>query len=212
MFQKSALVLVDLQNDFMPGGALAVAHGDEVIPAANAMMEKFRLTLATKDWHPPGHCSFASSHQGTKPFDRMIWNGLDQTLWPDHCVQNTPGSAFHKGLNTSKIAEEFHKGSDINIESYCAFYDLGNSRSTGLCEYLREHRIQNVYIGGLATDYCVLYTALASCELNFHTFIIRELCRPINIVPADEENAYEKMKQAGARILTIRDLPEGIVE
>ncbi len=154
------LILVDLQNDFVPGGTLAVAEGDRIILLCNALQEKFDLVVATQDWHPPDHASFAVNHPGKSPGDVIDLAGLRQILWPVHCVQNTPGAAFVPGLKTDRIARVFKKGTDPLIDSYSGFFDNGHRKATGLGEYLKRAGVTDVYVCGLATDYCVKFTAL----------------------------------------------------
>jgi nicotinamidase/pyrazinamidase len=196
----NALVLVDLQNDFLPGGALAVPHGDEVVSVANRIQPAFDLVVATQDWHPPDHGSFATQHPGRQPGDVIQLGDLPQILWPVHCVQNTPGAALVADLDTRRIACIFHKGTDPAIDSYSAFFDNGHWHSTGLGEYLRRHGVTDVYLAGLATDYCVRYSALDARQLGFRTFVILDACRGVNLRPDDCATAIEEMKSAGVEI------------
>jgi nicotinamidase/pyrazinamidase len=202
----NALIIVDLQNDFLPGGALAVPRGDEVIPLANELQSKFDLVLATKDWHPPDHGSFAANHPGKKPGDRILLDGIEQILWPVHCVQNTRGAEFASSFDTSRIAHVFHKGTERNIDSYSTFFDNAHRRHTGLADYLEKHGIRDIYLMGLALDYCVKYSALDARQLGFNTHIILDGCRGIELTPGDIERAIEEMKRAGAKILKSSDL------
>ncbi len=202
----NALIIVDLQNDFLPGGALAVPRGDEVIPLANELQSKFDLILATKDWHPPDHGSFAANHPGKKPGDRILLDGIEQILWPVHCVQNTRGAEFASSFDTSRIAHVFHKGTERNIDSYSTFFDNAHRRHTGLAHYLEKHGIRDIYLMGLALDYCVKYSALDARQLGFNTHIILDGCRGIELAPGDIERAIEEMKRAGAKILKSSDL------
>jgi nicotinamidase/pyrazinamidase len=202
----NALIIVDLQNDFLPGGALAVPRGDEVIPLANELQSKFDLVLATKDWHPPDHGSFAANHPGKKPGDRILLDGIEQILWPVHCVQNTRGAEFASSFDTSRIARVFHKGTERNIDSYSTFFDNAHRRHTGLAHYLQKHGIKDIYLMGLALDYCVKYSALDARQLGFNTHIILDGCRGIELTPGDIERAIEEMKRAGAKILKSSDL------
>ena len=155
-----ALIVVDVQNDFVPGGALAVPEGDRVVPLCNALANSFDLVVATQDWHPADHGSFAANHPGRKVGEVIDLQGLQQILWPVHCVQNTPGAQFVHGLDTSRFARIFQKGTDPAIDSYSGFFDNGHRRSTGLGDYLRSNNVTDVYVCGLATDYCVKFTAL----------------------------------------------------
>jgi nicotinamidase/pyrazinamidase len=162
----AALILVDLQNDFVPGGALAVKDGDQVIPIANAMQKHVDLVIATQDWHPADHGSFAANHPGKKIGDVIDLNGLPQILWPVHCVQNTRGAEFVPGLNTDRFAQIFRKGIDPTIDSYSTFFDNAHRRSTGLADCLKPRGVTDVYLMGLATDYCVKFSALDARQLG----------------------------------------------
>jgi nicotinamidase/pyrazinamidase len=202
----NALIIVDLQNDFLPGGALAVPHGDEVIAVANKLQQKFELVLATKDWHPPDHGSFAGNHPGKKPGDRVILDGIEQILWPRHCVQNTHGAEFAPSLDTSRIARVFHKGTDPMIDSYSTFFDNAHRRHTGLADYLKERSIKDIYLIGLALDYCVKYSVLDARQLGLNTHVILDGCRGIDLEPGDIDRALDEMKGSGATILNSADL------
>lgn len=202
----NALVIVDLQNDFLLGGALPVPHGDEVIPLANELQQRFDLVLATQDWHPPDHGSFAPNHPGKKPGDRIILDGIEQILWPVHCVQNTHGAEFAPLFDTSRIAHVFHKGTERNIDSYSTFFDNAHRRHTGLARYLRKRSIKDIYLMGLALDYCVKYSVLDARHLGLNTHVILDGCRGIELEIGDIERALEEMKQAGATILKSGDL------
>jgi nicotinamidase/pyrazinamidase len=197
----NALVIVDLQNDFLPGGALPVPHGGEVIPLANELQQRFALVLATQDWHPPDHGSFAPNHPGKKPGGRIILDGIEQILWPVHCVQNTHGAEFARSFDTSRIARVFHKGIDPRIDSYSTFFDNAHRRSTGLGEYLKERSVKNVYLLGLALDYCVKYSALDARQVGFNTHVIVDACRGIGLEPGDLDHALDEMKRAGTILL-----------
>lgn len=175
-----ALILVDIQNDFVAGGRLAVPLGDQIISLANGMQQSFGLVLATQDWHPVNHKSFASNHSGKKPFEKIKLHGLEQVLWPDHCVQGSTGAEFHPDLNMNKVEAIFRKGMDPEIDSYSGFYDNGHKKSTGLAGYLRERKVQRVYICGLAADYCVFYTASDALKENFETYVIEDATRAID--------------------------------
>ena len=196
---KRALILVDIQNDFMPTGSLPVAQGDEVVPVANRMQRSFELVVATQDWHPPDHGSFASNHEGRKPGEMSELGGLPQVLWPDHCVQSSPGAEFHRDLDRTRVARVFHKGVDADIDSYSGFFDNGHRRSTGLGEYLREQGVTDVYILGLATDYCVKYSALDALKLGFTTYVIEDGCRGVELHAGDVQAALEEMRAAGVK-------------
>ena len=177
---KSALILVDLQNDFLPGGALAVAGGDQVIEVANRLAHGHPLAIATQDWHPPGHSSFG--------------------LWPVHCVQNTGGALFAQGLETRAIHRVFPKGVDQLIDSYSGFFDNDHRKATGLGDFLKSEGVTAVTIMGLATDYCVKFTALDARSLGFEVTLIMSGCRAVNLQPGDEEAAIEEMRRAGVTV------------
>lgn len=201
-----AFILVDLQIDFLPGGALPVKEGDQIIPIVNRILQyPFELTVASKDWHPIDHQSFAINHS-KQPGDIVVLNGMEQILWPIHCVQGTHGADFAPGLDPSKIKKVFHKGIDKNIDSYSTFFDNGHQRATGLHHYLHQHHITDVYIAGLATDYCVLYSVKDACHLGFHTYVIADACRGVNLRPEDSARAFQEMEQAGAQIISSQSL------
>jgi nicotinamidase/pyrazinamidase len=202
----NALIIVDLQNDFLPGGALPVPHGDEVIPLANELQSRFDVVVATKDWHPPDHGSFAANHPGKKPGDRVMLDGIEQILWPVHCVQNTRGAEFAHSFDTSGIAHVFHKGIERNIDSYSTFFDNAHRRHTGLADYLKERSIKNIYLMGLALDYCVKYSALDARHLGLNTHVIIDGCRGIELEPGDIGRALDEMKRGGAITLRSSDL------
>ena len=202
----NALILVDLQNDFLPGGALGVPHGDEVIPLADRLQQIFNLVVATKDWHPLDHGSFAANHPGKKPGDRIMLDGIEQILWPVHCVQDTHGAAFAPFFDTSRIAHVFHKGTERNIDSYSTFFDNAHRRHTGLAHYLEKHGIKDIYLMGLALDYCVKYSTLDARQLGLNTYVIVDGCRGIELKPGDIDRALEEMKDAGAILLKSSNL------
>ena len=175
-----ALILIDIQNDFIPGGALPVPSGDEIISVVNKLQGKFPLVIATQDWHPPGHKSFASSHPGKSVFETISLDGLEQVLWPDHCIQGSFGAEFHAGLHTTRIEAIFRKGTDPTIDSYSGLYDNGHRKSTGLAGYLRERGVTEVFVCGLAADYCVFFTARDLLTEGFATYFIEDATRPIS--------------------------------
>ena len=195
-----ALILVDIQNDFLPGGALAVPEGDAVIPAANKIQRAFPLVVATQDWHPANHGSFAVTHPGKQPFQQIELNGLAQVLWPVHCVQNTHGAAFPASLETGGIARIFQKGTDPGVDSYSGFFDNGHRKSTGLGQWLKEKGVTEVFICGLATDFCVKFTALDALQFGFKTNLVLDACRGVNLHPDDARTAIAEMERAGVRI------------
>jgi len=199
--KKTALLLIDLQNDFMEGGALAVPNGSDVIPIANRLMPQFPLVIATQDWHPANHQSFASQHQGIELYSQFDLHGLPQTAWPDHCVQDTFGAELGPGLDLSMIHERVMKGTDPSIDSYSGFFDNGHRRGTGLTELLRKHAIAEVTIMGLATDYCVLYSALDAIREGFATTVLIDGCRGVGLAKTDIDRAWNTMRRAGVRCI-----------
>ena len=205
-----ALILVDIQNDFLPGGALEVPSGDAIVPLVNELLPLFNQVVATQDWHPAQHLSFASNHSDVKIGDVIDLNGLDQILWPDHCVQHSKGAAFSDDLNVDAIQMVFQKGTDINIDSYSGFFDNGHTKDTGLGAYLHSQGITEVFIVGLATDYCVKFTALDAVKLGFDTTVITDATRAVNLHPQDSENALKEMQQAGVHLVTCADLKSTI--
>ncbi len=184
------LVLIDIQNDFMPYGALPVPKGDEVVPIVNKILPKFDLVIATQDWHPANHISFASNHPNKKPFDVIDLDGFKQTLWPDHCVQGTKGAEFHPDLNLKPIEAIFRKGTNPNIDSYSGFYDNLHKKSTGLSGYLKEKQVKVLYFAGLATDYCVYFSIMDAIKEGFEVVLIEDATRGI-----DENNYHQNIKK-----------------
>ncbi|MEO9022305.1 MAG: bifunctional nicotinamidase/pyrazinamidase [Ginsengibacter sp.] len=194
-----ALIIVDIQNDFLPNGALPVQNGDKIIPVINTLQGHFELVVATQDWHPANHKSFASSHSGKKVFEEIMVNGLPQVLWPDHCVQETEGAQFSSLLHTQRIEGIFRKGMDKNIDSYSGFFDNGKKKATGMGDYLRGRGITEIFVTGLAADYCVNFTALDGLELGFTSTIITDATLPI-----DEKNyrkVMEEFTEKGGRLI-----------
>ena len=201
-----ALILVDIQNDFLPGGGLAVPEGDAVVPVANRVQSAFELIVATQDRHPANHGSFAVNHPKRKPGEMIELDGLAQILWPVHCVQNTAGAAFAPGLETRRINRIFPKGTDAGIDSYSGFFDNGHRKATGLGDYLRARGVTDVYLLGLATDYCVKATALDARELGFTTHLIADGCRGVNLSAGDDDRAIKAMRAQGVRVVQSADL------
>jgi nicotinamidase/pyrazinamidase len=195
-----ALILVDLQYDFCPGGALAVARGDETIAVANRVARHFDLVVATQDWHPADHGSFAANHEGAQPYQVIDLHGLQQVLWPVHCVQGTHGAAFHEDLRV-RIAKVFQKGTDPTVDSYSGFFDNGKRKSTGLTPWLREQGVRSVYVLGLATDYCVKFTSLDACAEGFTTYLIEDGCRAVDLQPGDGDRAIDEMRSSGVVVV-----------
>lgn len=175
-----ALIIVDVQYDFLPGGSLEVPRGDEIIPIINNIQKDYDLVVATQDWHPADHLSFASQHDGKLPFEKIDLDGLDQILWPDHCIQESYGSEISEELNTSRIETIFRKGMDPNIDSYSGFYDNGKRKDTGLSGYLKARKIDEVHVCGLAADFCVYFTAMDSIAEGFKTSIISKATKAID--------------------------------
>jgi nicotinamidase/pyrazinamidase len=198
----NALILVDIQNDFLPGGALAVPRGDEVIPVANRVQSRFDLIVATQDWHPPDHGSFAPNHPGKRPGDVIELAGLAQVLWPVHCVQQTPGADFAPSLDRSRWTAVIQKGTDPQIDSYSGFFDNGRRRATGLHELLEARGVTDLYLLGLATDYCVKFTALDACLLGYRTRLIEDGCRGVELHAGDVAAAMAAMRSAGVHVIT----------
>jgi nicotinamidase/pyrazinamidase len=199
---KTALILVDIQNDFCTGGALAVPQGEAVVPLANRLMDAVDLVVATQDWHPADHGSFATNHPGRKPFDLGELGGLPQVLWPAHCVQWSGGAQFHPGLDTRRIARVFPKGTDAGIDSYSGFFDNGKRKATGLGDWLKAQGVGEVVVCGLATDYCVRATAIDAAQLGFRVTLAEDACRGVGLSRDDIPAAIAEMRQAGVRIAT----------
>ncbi len=192
-----ALLIVDVQNDFCPGGALGVEHGDNIVNGINRVAATFNVVVSTQDWHPQNHGSFASNHPGAKPFDMGTLSGRDQILWPDHCVQNSQGAEFHPGLQVN--GRNFVKGTNPEADSYSGFFD-DDGASTGLDEYLKSKNVTEVYICGLATDYCVKFTGLDALRQGYETVVLGDLCKGVNMAPADSDKALNELQKAGGSI------------
>lgn len=196
----TALLLIDIQNDFMPGGALAVPGGDVIIPMVNRLMSGFDLVVATQDWHPADHGSFAANHPGKALFEQIDLDGLPQTLWPVHCVQNTGGALFAPSLDTRRIERVFTKGLNPRIDSYSGFYDNGHRASTGMGGWLKARGVRKLCIAGVATDYCVKFTVLDALTEGFEVQLLADACRGVDLNTGDGERAIEAMRDAGAVI------------
>lgn len=201
-----ALVLTDLQYDFMPGGALAVAHGDEVVPVAQALMKKFDTVIATQDWHPRDHASFAVNNPGTKIGDVIDLGGLRQEMWPAHCVQGSRGAELHDAIDKRRITAVFRKGLDRTIDSYSAFFDNGHLKATGLADWLRAKKLDRLWFVGLATDFCVKFSVLDALRLGFDVTVVEDGCRAVELHPGDGERALAAMRAAGAKIVHSADV------
>jgi len=206
----NALIIVDIQNDFLPGGALAVNKGDEIISIVNKLQKSgyFDLIIATQDWHPQDHGSFASNHPGKKPFEKILLSELEQILWPDHCVQGTDGADFPKSLDINNIETIFRKGMDKDIDSYSGFFDNGKQKDTGLAAYLKGRNIGEVFITGLAGDFCVFYTALDAIESGFKTILIEDATRSIN--NNNFLNSVKMLREKNALIIKSDPLLSGL--
>ncbi|HVT45586.1 MAG TPA: bifunctional nicotinamidase/pyrazinamidase [Thermoanaerobaculia bacterium] len=203
---KNALLIVDVQNDFMPSGALPTRKGDEVVPIVNRLQPRFDLVVATQDWHPQNHGSFATNHPGKSPGEIIDLDGLEQVLWPDHCVQGSEGAKLHPDLDISRIHKVVRKGTDPAIDSYSAFFDNGQRKSTGLEDFLRDEGVTDLYIAGLATDYCVLWSARDAVRLGFRTHVISDACRGVELRDGDIERAFDEMRASGIDVLESRDV------
>mgnify|MGYP003576413465 CR=1 FL=1 len=195
----NALLLIDMQLDFLPGGSLAVPGGDEIIPVVNALQDNFSLVVATQDWHPPTQKSFASNHHGKKIFEQTDLNGLPQVLWPDHCVQGSPGAELSPAVDWKKTEAIFRKGTDPEIDSYSGFYDNGHRKATGLTAYLKGRGVTTLYLAGLAADYCVYFTAKDALAEGFAVFFIEDATRAIS--PEGYQQAKKDLLEKGGRIL-----------
>ena len=195
---KDALIVVDVQNDFCPGGRLAVQKGDEVVPLANALAKRFENVVLTQDWHPPGHRSFATAHPGSKPFDSVKLPYGEQVLWPDHCVQGSDGAALHKDLSVPHAQLLLRKGHHREVDSYSAFLEADRKTRTGLEGYLDERGIKRVFVCGLATDFCVAWTALDARKLGFGSAVIEDACRAIDNA-GSLDNAWRELRKAGVK-------------
>jgi len=192
------LLIIDVQNDFCPGGALAVADGDAVVPIINRLAERFDHVVLTQDWHPSRHSSFATAHPGSAPFETITMPYGQQTLWPDHCVQGTPGAAFHPQLATERAELVIRKGFRPDIDSYSAFYENDRHTPTGLAGYLRERGLRRVFLAGLATDFCVHYSAVDARRLGFDTVVIEAGCKAIDLA-GSLDAARAAMAEAGVQ-------------
>ena len=197
---STALLVIDVQNDFCPGGALAVADGDAVVEAANRLMPAYDLVVATQDWHPADHCSFASQHPGAALYDTVRSAGIEQTLWPDHCVQGTAGAALHPELDTRRVNLILRKGVNSALDSYSAFFENDRRTATGLSGYLRGLGVRQVALCGLATDYCVRCSALDAARLGFSVEVLTGACRGVDLPAGNVARAVAEMGAAGIRI------------
>jgi nicotinamidase/pyrazinamidase len=195
-----ALLLIDLQNDFMPGGSLAVRGGDEVVPVANALMPRFTLVVATQDWHPADHRSFAANNPGTAPGDLVELDGVPQVMWPPHCVQDTDGAGFHPDLRVVDIDHVTRKGTDPAVDSYSGFFDNARRHATGLDAFLKDRDVDEIVVMGLATDYCVRATCLDGAELGYAVTLVEDGCRAVDLAAGDGDLAIAQMAAAGVAL------------
>jgi nicotinamidase/pyrazinamidase len=202
---SAALIAVDVQNDFCPGGALAVERGDEIVPLINALAPMFRVLVATQDWHPPDHASFAANHPGAEPFSMTEMPYGPQVLWPTHCVQGSLGAAFHPNLRIDHADMVIRKGSDPRIDSYSAFYENDRTTPTGLAGYLRERGVTQIWLAGLATDFCVHYSALDAAGHGFRVTVLDDVCRAIDL-DGSLARAQAEMQDAGVGRASSADL------
>lgn len=204
--KKDALIIVDVQYDFLPGGSLAVPQGDEIIPIINQIQEKFDFIVATQDFHPANHKSFAANHISGEVGQLVEWKGNLQILWPIHCVQQTYGTEFHSELDQSNWKTVIQKGTNPDLDSYSGFFDNSYQLDTGLSEYLKSNGIERVFICGLALDYCVKFTALDAKELEFETYLITDATRAVNMKAADGAEALADLEAAGVKLITSKEL------
>ena len=202
---SAALIVADVQYSFLPGGSLAVPGGDEIVPIINAVAKRFANVILTQDWHPPEHHSFASSHAGSQPFETIGLHYGDQILWPDHCVQGSEGADFHRDLDIPHAQLVLRKGYHKGVDSYSAFIEADGKTRTGLASYLRERGIASLYVCGLATDFCVAWTALDARKLDFAATVIEDACRAID-TQGSLASAWKRMESAGVRRVLSTDL------
>lgn len=203
--ETSALLVIDVQNCFLPGGSLAVKDGDQVVPVINRMAKAFANVVVTQDWHTPGHVSFASSHSGAKPFESIDVKYGKQTLWPDHCVQGTDGAALSKDLSLPQAQLVIRKGFRKDVDSYSAFTEADGKTTTGLAGYLKSRKLHRLFIVGLATDFCVAWTALDARKAGFDTYVVEDACRGID-TQGSLAKAWADMAKAGVRRIKSDDL------
>ena len=204
---KSVLLVIDAQNDFCPGGALGVPEGDQTIPVINRIMEKHDLVVATKDWHPVGHVSFASSHVGRNPGDTVDVGGIEQLLWPDHCIKGGAGAEFHPDLDVRGIQLILHKGSDPTLDSYSAFFENDKKTITGLHGFLQSHGVDTVRLCGLAEDVCVFFSARDAVNLGYSVTVVSDATRGVNIPEGNLQQSREEMKSLGITYARSTELP-----
>lgn len=199
-----ALVILDVQNDFLPGGSLEVNNGDRVIPVINSLIEKFDLVVATQDWHPSNHLSFASNHEGKEPFEVIQLKDMEQVLWPDHCVQGTKGAEISSEINMNPVQAIFRKGMDPEIDTYSGFYDNGHKKSTGLSGFLKSLDVRQVFITGLAADVCVYFSLKDSIKEGFETYLVQDATQALD--DRDFEKKKEELEKMGVKIIGSYDI------
>ncbi len=205
---NAALLIIDIQNDFCPGGSLAVEHGDTIIPVVNRIAPRFRTVVATRDWHPVGHVSFASRHKGSKPMETIEVNGLQQILWPDHCVQATEGAGFHPQLDLRPVDLIVHKGTNPELDSYSALFENDHRTKTGLDGYLRTLEISHLYVAGLATDVCVYFSAMDARKLGYQVTLLTDATRGVDQPAGSVDESLSTMEQNGVQMLASAQIPE----
>ena len=203
--EDTALILIDIQNDFCPGGALAVNEGNEIVGIANELQKNFKIKIATQDWHPYTHKSFASNHEGQEPLSVIEMFYGQQVLWPDHCIQGSKGAEFHRELITNNSDLIIRKGFRPEIDSYSAFFENDHKTPTGLEGYLRTRQIKSIYLCGLALDFCVYFSAIDGAKLGFKVFVIEDACRAIDL-DGSLDNAIKEMASSGVQLLSSPDL------
>lgn len=205
-----ALIIVDVQNDFLPGGSLEVKDGNQIIPTINELQNRFDFIVATQDWHPENHGSFAANNPRKNIGEMIELNGVQQILWPVHCVQNSKGSDFHKDLTRKNWTAVFQKGTNTMVDSYSGFYDNNKQGDTGLGNFLKENEISKVFICGLAADYCVKFTVMDALELGFKTYLITDATKAVNLREGDFERSLDEVKNAGANLVTAKQVIEEV--
>ncbi len=203
---QAALIVVDVQNDFCPGGSLPVPDGGQVVPVLNRLMGRFELVVASQDWHPPGHVSFASSHPGRRPFDRIDLGGREQVLWPDHCVPGTPGAELHPQLDLRPIHLILRKGWHPGVDSYSVFFENDHRTATGLEHYLKGLGVRRVFLAGLARDICVHFSGLDALRLGFEVAVVEDACRALDQPPGSAEERIRELQRGGALRVKAADL------
>lgn len=201
-----ALIIIDVQYDFLPGGALAVNEGDQIIPVINQLQKKFEFIVATQDWHPADHGSFAANHKGKNPGDFIQLGNVEQVLWPVHCVQDSRGAEFHRDIDQTKWSHIIRKGTNPYVDSYSGFFDNDRRENTGLSQYLKENGVEEVVVTGLATDYCVKFTVLDAIKEGFEATVVTDATKGVNLSPQDYDSAIKEMVKSGAEAKSSREI------